>query len=232
MNVMFKEIRHGNIEKIQERIAKKPSVVNEVFMWKRPLKDIGQSPLQVALKCARFDIIDILLDNGADPNFIEDCTQVPPNSMCCPVLADAIKYSMDTLLYTGSRHHEQSAQYVRIIEKMLTLGADPNKKRNDSRNPVNNWVPLGVLAASANYTLKQTKQRIDRDPESYGIAKNNVIAILNLLIKYGADVDDWLDNGEFGGETNRKAYLDPPESTEDKDYNCEIRAVLQKYFNK
>ena len=55
MNTLFKEIRQGNIEKIKERIAKNPSVVNEVFTGKKPLKDIGQSPLQVALKCARYD---------------------------------------------------------------------------------------------------------------------------------------------------------------------------------
>lgn len=31
-------------------------------------KDIGQSSLQVAIKCGEFEIIDLLLDNGADPN--------------------------------------------------------------------------------------------------------------------------------------------------------------------
>ena len=54
--------------------------------------------------------------------------------------------------------------------------------------------------------------------------------MLDLLIQYGADVDDWLDNGKWGSVTNRKAYLDEPEC--ELDYNSEIRAVLQEYFNK
>lgn len=228
MNVLFKEIRQGSIEKIKERIEKNPAVVNEVFTGKKPLKDIGQSPLQVALKCAEFDIIDLLLDSGADPDFIENPSEVPPGSMCCPVLSDAIKYAMDTLLYTGTEHIEQSLRYIGIVERMLVLGADPNKKRID-KNPINNFQPLGVLAASGNRILKQTKDSI---PENYRIAKKNIMTILDLLIQYGADVDDWLDNGTWGDETNRKAYLDDFEFKGDADFNGEIRTVLQEFFNR
>lgn len=38
MNVMFKEIRQGDIEKVRERIAKNPAVVNEVFNGTKPKK--------------------------------------------------------------------------------------------------------------------------------------------------------------------------------------------------
>ena len=227
MNVLFKEIRQGNIENIRERIEKNPAVVNEVFTGKKPLKDIGQSPLQVALKCAEFDIIDLLLNNGADPDFIENPSQVPPGSMCCPVISDAIKYAMDTLLYTGTKHIEQSLRYVGIIERLLVLGADPNKKRID-KNPINNWQPLGVLAARGNYILKRTRSD---DPEAYCISNKNIITILDLLIKYGADVEDWLDNGVWGDESNRKAYLDDFEIKDEVDFNREIRTIFQEYFN-
>jgi len=54
MNTMFKEIRHGDIEKIRTRIAKNPAVVNEIYTGSKPKKDIGQSPLQVAVKCGQF----------------------------------------------------------------------------------------------------------------------------------------------------------------------------------
>ena len=227
MNVLFKEIRQGNIENIRERIKKNPAVVNEVFTGKKPLKDIGQSPLQVALKCAEFEIIDLLLDNGADPDFIEDFSQVPPGSMCCPVISDAIKYAMDTLLYTGTKHIEHSLRYVGIIERLLELGADPNKKRID-KNPINNWPPLGVLAAGGNYSLMRTS--VD-DPEAYRAAHKNIITILDLLIKYGADVEDWLDNGVWGDITNRKAYYDDFEIKDEVDFNSQIRTVFKEYFN-
>ncbi|MDE7200901.1 MAG: ankyrin repeat domain-containing protein [Lachnospiraceae bacterium] len=72
MNTMFKEIRHGELEKILARIAKNSAVVNEIYTGTRPKKDIGQSPLQVAVKCGQFEIINLLLDNGADPDFMEN----------------------------------------------------------------------------------------------------------------------------------------------------------------
>ena len=95
MNAMFKEIRQGDIEKIWARIEKKTVVVNEVFTGKKPLKDIGQSPLQVAVKCGEFEIIDLLLENGADPDFMEKKTQKPQNTnasyfVSMPVIHDAI----------------------------------------------------------------------------------------------------------------------------------------------
>ena len=172
MNKLFADIRHGDFDAVKSAISKNPEVVNEMFSGSKPKKDIGQSPLQVALKCAQFDIIDLLLDNGADPN----------------------------------------------------------KHRYDPRSESNNWPSLGMLAGSANNTLNQTKMRIDRDPEAYVVAKRNIIKILDLLIQYGADVDDWLDNGRWGSETNRQAYLDASELQEDSDYNHEIRMVFQEYF--
>lgn len=68
MNAMFKEIRHGDIEKIRIRIARNPAIVNEIYTGAKPKKDIGQSPLQVAIKCGQFEIIDLLIENGADPS--------------------------------------------------------------------------------------------------------------------------------------------------------------------
>lgn len=63
MNAMFKEIRHGDIEKIRVRIAKNSGVVNEIYTGTKPKKDIGQSPLQVAIKCGQFEIIDLLIED-------------------------------------------------------------------------------------------------------------------------------------------------------------------------
>ena len=82
MKKLFKDIRNNNIEAIQAAIAKNPAIVNEYFDGKAPKKDIGQSPLQVAIKCRRFEIIDLLIAHGADINFMEDPTTVPPHSTC------------------------------------------------------------------------------------------------------------------------------------------------------
>ena len=230
MDIFFKEIRNGDIESIRKRINKNKNVVNEIFKGKKPLKDVGQSPLQVALKCANFDIINILLDNGADVDFIEDANQILPNTICCPILSCAIMYSMDSLLYVeyNIKSYEISKSYVKIIERLLILGANPNKKRFDANNFLNNITPLGLLAASGNNVLKES--RIRGNIKAYELAKENVIKILDLLIKYGADVNNWLDNEKWGDKTNRKAYLENYESSDSKDYNGEIRAIFQEYF--
>ena len=49
MNAIFREICHGDIEKVRERIAKDSAVENEVFTGTKPKNDMAQSPLQMAV---------------------------------------------------------------------------------------------------------------------------------------------------------------------------------------
>ena len=57
MNKLFKDIRHSDVDAVRVAISKNITVVNEVYTAKAPKKDIGQSPLQVAIKCGEFEII-------------------------------------------------------------------------------------------------------------------------------------------------------------------------------
>ena len=77
MNKLFKDIRQGNIDSVKAIIEKKPEAVNEIFTGTKPKKDIGQSPLQVALKVGEFEIIRYLLEQGADPEFMENPQMKP-----------------------------------------------------------------------------------------------------------------------------------------------------------
>ena len=108
MNKLFKDIRHSDIEAVRAAISKNAAVVNEVYNAKAPKKDIGQSPLQVAIKCGEFEIIELLLEKGADADFMEDPALVPPRSVCMPVLHDAIIGVFDTLCY---KHYSSSEKY-------------------------------------------------------------------------------------------------------------------------
>ena len=82
MNKLFKDIRHSDFNAVRATISKNIKAVNEVYTGKAPKKDIGQSPLQVAIKCGEFEIIEFLLENGADPDFMENPEVVPPHSVC------------------------------------------------------------------------------------------------------------------------------------------------------
>lgn len=84
MNKLFKEIRHGDIDAVQTAISKNTAVVNEVYSAKAPKKDIGQSPLQVAIKCGEFEIIELLLEKGADPDSWKTLRLFHPAAFACP----------------------------------------------------------------------------------------------------------------------------------------------------
>lgn len=251
MNAMFKEIRHGDLEKVRERIAKNPSVVNEVFTATKPKKDIGQSPLQVAIKCGEFEIIDLLLENGADADFMEDQSQKPEDTsashfMSMSVLHDAIIGTFGSLPYG---EFDRSERYVKVIEKLLELGADPNKKSSPST--MGECIPpVGTLIREAHEILRRYSNSTEiNGDKKFNEAKKHLIEMLDLLKKYGVDFDGWFDSKRGDGKTYRAVFLDDFVPKEDRPYetvirgktftgvikgdvdHCkDIRAALQEYF--
>ena len=115
MNKLFKDIRHSDFNAVRATISKNIKAVNEVYTGKAPKKDIGQSPLQVAIKCGEFEIIEFLLKNGADPDFMENPEVVPPHSVCMPVLHDA-KLKEKELKALLARDEELDGLFERIYE--------------------------------------------------------------------------------------------------------------------
>lgn len=70
MKKLFKAIRQKNLEEVKSMIEKNPDLVN-CTSAPPPKKDNGQSPLQVALKIGACEIIDFLIKNHANVNFME-----------------------------------------------------------------------------------------------------------------------------------------------------------------
>ncbi len=234
MNTMFKEIRHGEIEKIRARIAKNSAVVNEIYTGTRPKKDIGQSPLQVAVKCGQFEIIDLLLDNGADPDFMENRADQPADTddyyfMPMPVLCDAINGAFDSLPYS---EFKRSENYVKLIARLLELGADPNKESYPHPLLGYTVLPLQTLATAANEILHRYGESGYEREQKYDAAKKHLFEILDLLKRYGADFDLWLNREFSNGNTNRWAYLDDFIPVEDKPYEIEYRGKIVKGVTK
>lgn len=194
MNKLFKDIRHSDIEAVQAAISKRITVVNEVYNAKAPKKDIGQSPLQVAIKCGEFEIIELLLENGADPDFMEDPTLVPPHSVCMSVLHDAIIGVFSALCY---KNYSRSEKYINLIKILLENGANPNRKTSSE------ILPIGTAVNQAEMILR----RKDAYPDIQEITQKRLFEVLDLLIKYGADKEAWL-NQNFGGVSNRVHFFE------------------------
>lgn len=217
MNKLFKDIRHSDIEAVRAAISKNAAVVNEVYNAKSPKKDIGQSPLQVAMKCGEFEIIDLLLEEGADPDFMEDPALVPPHSVCMPVLHDAIIGVFSTLCYKQYSHSEK---YMSIIKILLEDGANPNRKTSSG------MLPIGTAVNQAEMILV----RKGAYPDIQEITKKRLFEILDYLIKYGADKKEWF-NQDFWGVSNRVHFFEEKMyGTNNIDIREPMRIVLKEYF--
>ncbi|MCI8694936.1 MAG: ankyrin repeat domain-containing protein [Lachnospiraceae bacterium] len=231
MNAMFKEIRHGDIEKIRVRIAKNPAVVNEIFTGTKPKKDIGQSPLQVAIKCGQFEIIELLLEYNADPDFMENRTDQPADTKDyyfrpMPLLHDTIHGVFHSLPYG---EFERAEKYVKLIGTLLERGANSNKKTYP--HPISGHMasPIYTAVVSAHEVLSQfSTSTYELNIRKYDAAKKHLFQVLDLLIKYGADFDDWADNESWGNETCRTVFLGDYIPKEDKPHEIKWRGKIIK----
>ena len=218
MNKLFKDIRHSDIEAVRASISKKAAVVNEVYNAKAPKKDIGQSPLQVAIKCGEFEIIELLLEKGADADFMEDPALVPPHSVCMSVLHDAIICEFDSLCY---KQYSDAEKYMNLIKRLLESGVNPNQKTSSE------MFPIGTAVNKAEMIL----ERKEAYPDIQEITRQRLFEVLDLLIKYGADKEEWL-NQDFWGVSNKVHYFEEKQyGLDNTDIREPIRIALKEYFN-
>lgn len=214
MKKLFKAIRQENLEEVKAIIEKKPALVNCVAT-PPPKKDNGQSPLQVAIKIGAVEIVNYLIESGADVNFME--AEDDDSGLRCPVLHDAIRMVMMSLCY---KKFDKSDQGLKIVEELLKRGADPNKKAS------NGFEALNMTISDAEYVLDN-----DIYSDSWEKAEQQLVKLFDLLIQYGADFKGWAERGHFPEpspmESNRVRYLDDFTSGEDE--TAHTRAVMQRY---
>lgn len=133
MKVFFREIRHHDIDACRRRLDGDPGLV-AARATAPPKKDDGQSPLQVALKVAAFDIAHLLIDRGADLNYHDTSTI---NRWTMPVVQDAItasvmssrwlaRASFDSAAPTWKVRNtvELSDAAFNVLERIVRAGAD------------------------------------------------------------------------------------------------------------
>lgn len=96
MKKLFQAIRGNDLEQVKAILQKKPEAIG-CISTPPPKKDIGQSPLQVAVKTAAFKIADYLIAQGADVNFMEE--EAEGVTFRSPVLQDAVRTVLQSLCY-------------------------------------------------------------------------------------------------------------------------------------
>jgi hypothetical protein len=131
MRAVFKEIIDGDVEAIRQRLEGKPAEAMALAA-KTPKRYAGQSTLQVAYQHGRFEIAALLLQAGADPNFIEHSEREP---WAMPVLHHAIMAAVQRSRWLAPTWREEDPWRLRstveradgafaALEHLLDSGAD------------------------------------------------------------------------------------------------------------
>ena len=193
MQKTFQLLRRGDIEAVRQILDKKPEEVNAVS-GDKPKRDQGQSLLQVAIKSGHLDIADLLIDRGADLNFIEEPTELNP--FCQPVLQTAggravfdcrrmiKRWNGQYEMYSSKEKADQS---FKVFKKMLELGADISQKDSHGGTLLQNILrETKEVLPSYYWKTKETSDNILITDE----LRHDLNRIYDLLIRYGVTSEE------------------------------------------
>ncbi|MBO5270561.1 MAG: ankyrin repeat domain-containing protein [Clostridia bacterium] len=191
MKKLFTAIKKQDMDTVKAILEKSPDLISCVSTG-APKRDIGQSPLQIALKESSDEVIHYLLDMGADVSFIEseDCG----SSWRTPAIHDAINRAIMCSRWNVARFYgletfstkTAADEAFEILEKMIRLGADVNAK--DSFE--NACLDRACLQASQILPVVGSNDRVLTEE-----LKSDISRIFKLLIGNGADLNYVKPNG-------------------------------------
>lgn len=201
MKKLFTSIKNKDLTNVKSILENKPSLIMSVSTG-APKKDIGQSPLQIALKSSSTEIVNYLLDKGADVNFIEN---EEITTWRCPAIHDAINRAIMSSRWNVNRNGQLDVMNTKkdaddsfkILEKMIKLGADVNAKDSYGNSCLNR----ACLQSRQILPFKNSEDRVLTKE-----LKADISRIFNLLIKNGANLNYISPNAS--GKTCAELYKD------------------------
>ena len=193
MQKTFQLLRRGDIEGVRQILDRKPEEVNAVS-GDKPKRDQGQSLLQVAIKSGHLDIADLLIDRGADLNFIEEPTELNP--FCQPVIQTAggravfdcrrmiKRWNGQYEMYSSKEKADQS---FKVFKKMLEHGADISQKDSHGGTLLQNILrETKEVLPFFSWRTKETSDNVLITDE----LRHDLNRIYDLLIRYGVTSEE------------------------------------------
>lgn len=189
MNKLYEAIKKKNLSLVIKLITNDKTLVNKPF-HNVAKKDDGQSPLQIALKNNAFEIVEFLIDNDADINYIENDTI---NEWRAPVIHDAIsnaimnsRWNIFDKVIKVFHTKEESDKAFQILKKIVELGADVNAK-DSYQNTCLDRILLDCRQILPYYDVD--KNIISNDRVLTDEIKSDILRICELFINNGADIN-------------------------------------------
>lgn len=190
MQIFFKEIVAGDLDAVRARIDKTPNSVALVASAS-PKMYAGQSPLQLAYRHDRFEIAAMLLEHGADPNFVE---QHEAGQSVLALASQAAVAGSRWLRPASPAPDNQEWLHARTAEQaqasyealLALLGAGARADLVDSHG----WSSVGSAAMYAKQFLPRVRYNdpewVDPKPLNPELVAD-LTRIFNALIEHGAD---------------------------------------------
>ncbi len=181
MKVFFKAIRQYDYDKVKNYLDKKPELVNCIAKTP-PKKDDGLSPLQVAFKIGALEIAELLIDKGADINYI-DTSEIHKFNM--PVFHDFLRAFVANL----DEDEETYLEYKKMYQKLMTKGIDIFKKTSFGSST------LGILVGATDSLYKyEHKLYYDTTQKKSKLGDKNRDYLLEGRLKelYSLFLDEYL----------------------------------------
>lgn len=129
IKAFFKAISDSDLNKVSELLNSDKEYLT-VCNVAPPKKDDGQSGLQLAFKTGNFEIAKLLIEQGADVNFVET-SEV--SEWTAPVLHDSIRAAIFNS-YTVQKDTSRFDKAFSLLQLMLDKKANPNSTDSYGNN--------------------------------------------------------------------------------------------------
>ena len=195
MKKLFVCIRQGKVDEVAAILDKKPDLIS-CLAKAPPKKDDGQSPLMVAIKSDNLEVAHLLLDRGADVNFA-DAVNPYGNNFSAPIWYDAVGQCFMRARHTVGPGPERSKQYFLLLRRLLDMGMDPNQKTSYGLTAWQHALEEYDQFAHDSYP----DYRVETASEEQRRLREMLKAVLDELLKHGADIHDFIPPNEEGLST-------------------------------